>query len=59
MRLAITEHESFGVCVSFQGLAAPGFQSLPEEYQLRIEEMEGSQVLKDCAKKSYSFKIYL
>ena len=59
--MKITEHESFGVAVSFAGLEVLGFQSAPEEYQLRVqagselskpvpgEEMDGSHVVQATA----------
>ncbi|CAL1150641.1 unnamed protein product [Cladocopium goreaui] len=47
-RLKMTEpHSTFGVSISFHGVPSLGFHSVPEEYQLMLQEMEGPEVVKE------------
>ncbi|CAK8994890.1 Hypothetical protein (Fragment) [Durusdinium trenchii] len=47
-RLKMTGPQSaFGVAICFRGLPSPGFASAPEEYQIRMQEMQGSEVVKE------------
>eukprot|EP00435_Cladocopium_sp_Y103_P015328 s458_g3.t1 len=47
-RLKMTEpHSTFGVSISFHGVPSLGFHSVPEEYQLMLQEMDGPEVVKE------------